>query len=368
MLRAQLCLSLPDHMKTLIQFNSNLSWDDLLSCLDKSLPHVIAHSSRSLNLPLIKSESLENADVFWSESNGRQNNRYNRDQPKYTGMQQSNRPNGLNTSGATNRGAARFNGNCNYCQKSGHKAGECRSRLRDLKFSKPNQETNSSYRSILPHQHNSHKASPNTLTLDNGLSQTTSGSSEFPFFAQADATTVEVANLHLDAPIKLLKTPVQIELFEQTPQELSALIDGGSSHSFISPNILTTQQLNIATKSDSQLFMRQNYVIHGATGSAKSSCCVTSVKLKIGRWTGQHSFIISGSVVKHEMILGRDFFKHHNVQIDHGNDVMVIEDVSICINTIRSIGLPRVSSNQIFLKITLSSVRMVHYCNLLIRL
>ncbi len=35
LLRAQLCLSVPEHMRALIQFNSALSWDDLLSCLDK---------------------------------------------------------------------------------------------------------------------------------------------------------------------------------------------------------------------------------------------------------------------------------------------------------------------------------------------
>ena len=45
LLRAQLCLSVPEHMRALIQFNSALGWDELLSCLDKSLPHVNAHAN-----------------------------------------------------------------------------------------------------------------------------------------------------------------------------------------------------------------------------------------------------------------------------------------------------------------------------------
>ena len=43
LLRAQLCLSLPDHLQALIQFSPSMSWDDLLACLDKAFPHVIAH-------------------------------------------------------------------------------------------------------------------------------------------------------------------------------------------------------------------------------------------------------------------------------------------------------------------------------------
>jgi hypothetical protein len=45
LLRAQLYLSVPEHMRALIQFNSSLSWDALLVCLDKSLPHVMAHEA-----------------------------------------------------------------------------------------------------------------------------------------------------------------------------------------------------------------------------------------------------------------------------------------------------------------------------------
>ena len=94
LLRAQLCLSLPDHLKALIQFSPSMSWDDLLACLDKAFPHVIAHGDRSTSRwdshqsqPLIKQEPV---DTHFADAK-------------------------------TSRGSARFAGNCHYCGKPGHK-------------------------------------------------------------------------------------------------------------------------------------------------------------------------------------------------------------------------------------------------------
>ena len=46
-LRPQLCLNLPPHMRAMVQFNSNLTWEQLLICLDKSLPHVVDLTNES---------------------------------------------------------------------------------------------------------------------------------------------------------------------------------------------------------------------------------------------------------------------------------------------------------------------------------
>ena len=88
-----------------------------------------------------------------------------------------------------------------------------------------------------------------------------------------------------------------------------AVMDGGSSHSFISPAVLTQVQLRIAGSKDSNLFTRKRVQINGATGSAKSECCITEAKVQLGQWFGEHEFLISGAVTKHDMIIGRDFFK-----------------------------------------------------------
>jgi hypothetical protein len=46
-LRAQLAQHLPDHMRALIQFNANKTWDELLSAMDQAMPFVQAHSGSS---------------------------------------------------------------------------------------------------------------------------------------------------------------------------------------------------------------------------------------------------------------------------------------------------------------------------------
>ena len=60
-------------------------------------------------------------------------------------------------------------------------------------------------------------------------------------------------------------------MFNQEPQSVLALIDGGSSFSFISPTVLTQAQVKIAGTRDNKLFKRQDFQINGATGSSKSS-------------------------------------------------------------------------------------------------
>ena len=50
LLRAQLCLGLPEHLRAMVQFNSAMSWDNLIVCLDKSLPHVTAYNAQQQQL------------------------------------------------------------------------------------------------------------------------------------------------------------------------------------------------------------------------------------------------------------------------------------------------------------------------------
>ena len=106
-LRAQLCLQVPDHVRALIQFNSTMSWDELLSSLDKSFPA----ASSSLGMPTgafsalippgtpIKSEPI---DTNYGET----------------------RPHGSRGSGP--RRSTRNEVECDYCHRIGHKWAECR--------------------------------------------------------------------------------------------------------------------------------------------------------------------------------------------------------------------------------------------------
>ena len=118
---------------------------------------------------------------------------------------------------------------------------------------------------------------------------------------------------------------------------VSGLLDGGSSHSFISPLILNKLQLKIAADIKNPISERYNFVITSATGIIKSACSITNASCEIGSWKGNHSFIISGAVTKHEMIIGRDFFLKNRVIINHAEDSLIDGEKLININTISSI-------------------------------
>lgn len=107
------------------------------------------------------------------------------------------------------------------------------------------------------------------LHLNNSLSDVTTGSS-------------------------LLRCNVQLDLFNQGPITVRALIDSGSSHSFISPKVMSGTQLSIAKTQ----CKRQNFSIYGATGSVKCQCCITKASVTLASWSGQHEFIIANPVRK----------------------------------------------------------------------
>ena len=343
-LRAQLCLSVPEHMKALIQFNATLSWDDLLSALDKSMPHVVAHANKSTYsrwdsqqpsaLSLIKSEPVE---ANWSESN-------------------------TSKRGSFNSQASRFNGTCNFCKAFGHKAMDCRKQQREQQNgtsngsgrsnyaasnggrpnyshdygSRPSYSSNTPSRSnfassdsmrrpannyspkgnfsradanqsecyedpyerydrsengfqqveqfdqgqmIRPHpphastqndftggsqKHVSFNSNANSISATYGSNSVED--SEFPFFTANTNSSELFLATSPDASNILMKAQVELILFGHPPQVLKALIDGGSSHSFISSNVLSKEQLFIAGGRDTDVMKRLNFQITGATG------------------------------------------------------------------------------------------------------
>ncbi len=69
-------LHLPAHLKALIEFNSDKTWDSLLSCLDKSYPHVLEHEGKEESFnPLIKQE-LETNYTHAQQNSGSKSTRF----------------------------------------------------------------------------------------------------------------------------------------------------------------------------------------------------------------------------------------------------------------------------------------------------
>ena len=359
LLKAQLSNSLPDHTRELINFNPAMTWADLLRNLDRSIPRVAATEAK---LPLIKAEPFE---VNWLSTHASHNNRpsYPRSNP--------------NTDSNGDQGN-RFNGTCHFCHKFGHREFECRTKARDNaeqytndchsisndnrrdtynyrgssynvrspsssnQFS--NNNNNASRRTQFSGNNrfsNSQRADTNNNTGGNvrgihatqnhaGANFIDSQIDEFPYFA--DTTAVELSSK--SPGTSLLKALVHVKIFDQLQTRVVALIDGGSSHSFISPSVLTSVQMKLAADSTNGLGMRRNFVITSATTETKSACCVTTAEVQIGSWVGTHPFVISGAVNKHEMIIGRDFFVKHKVIIDHAEGLMIIDGTSINLNTV----------------------------------
>ena len=103
----------------------------------------------------------------------------------------------------------------------------------------------------------------------------------------------------------LLKCNVELGLFNKKPISVRALIDSGSTHSFISPKILSDSQVEWAKSNCS----RKNFNIQGATGMVKCQCCITRASIQLASWSGSHEFIIANPINKHDAILGRDFLQ-----------------------------------------------------------
>ena len=382
----QLSKALPPYMQTLIDFCSTMTWENLLAKLDKSNYQQQKWDEQKLaQIPtnLIKQEPC---DLNWldSSSNARGSNNNHR-------TTNSNRSNN----------STRFNGTCNYCRRVGHKEAECRTKAREQQQEngtfnnsndnndnngKPNNNNynnnngnrpntynnnnnyrnnnnnstnsnsyrtnnNNNYRQLSQQnsvhqnseqqnigQQNSgqHSQQTNTHALEvNNESVTSNTNIEFPFYAHT--ATVEMNSVSKQITPTPLPLFVHLILFKQEPRILKALLDSGSSHSFISPSIMSQSQLRIASDTNNSLSERHNFIITSATGIAKSACSVTTAEIEIGSWKGEHSFIISGAVTKHEMIIGRDFFKRNKVIVNHANDSITIDEMLININTICSI-------------------------------
>lgn len=125
----------------------------------------------------------------------------------------------------------------------------------------------------------------------------------------------------------LLKTKIYFS-FAGENNSAQALVDGGSTHSFIAPQSLTSNQLKFIANNKSKLEQRL-FIINSATGIVKEHCFIINLRIKIDAWSGEMSFILCKQIDKHAIVLGRDFLKQKKAIIDHGMDMLRIDNVAI---------------------------------------
>lgn len=134
----------------------------------------------------------------------------------------------------------------------------------------------------------------------------------------------------------LLKIPGKLSIFEEFPVTCNILIDGGSTHSFISPTVLNESHKTHLVTRDTATKQRRNFVITSATHDVTSECTVAIATISIQSWSGKFQFTISDKIMKNDVVLGRDFLHRYNASVKHGDNTMVIENVTIDFNIVHS--------------------------------
>lgn len=339
MLRMTICNHLPQHLVAYVMVSQDRSYDEIINGLEKMAPLNSKtspfSSSTTAYTPMIKTEPHVDTNYASSSSNQQQqpsynnNNRRNHRNQHGQSQQRSNQHQQHRHQQQPHSASNKW---CSFHNSSWHDESECRaaqngqnSNKPTQQHSKPQQGTYMQHNNIKNNDYNG-RASTNTASTEDEVYHYFDSSS---YSISADLNTNAVTSA---AGAELLRVKVRLRLFNQPEQMLTALIDGGSTHSFISPNVLTQDQLKIV--SDPSKCQRYNFRINGVTGEKLSSCNVVTADLGLGNWRGRQSFVISGTVTTHQILLGRDWLKLHNVDIKHGSNEVVIGNIRMQVNSL----------------------------------
>ena len=85
----------------------------------------------------------------------------------------------------------------------------------------------------------------------------------------------------------LLKIAGTIGLFEEFPISVNILVDGGSTHSFISPFALNESHKAHLVTPDTPTKQKRSFVITSATHDVSSNCTVVIASIKMQQWSNK---------------------------------------------------------------------------------
>jgi hypothetical protein len=380
LLRSQLCHEVPSNMKALIQFSSSFgdgNWDKILDMLDKTLP-----ANGLSNLDIIKSTTeFDVHNTIMNQNRGQNNGSRQQQQTCFTcgkpghraaqcrrGNSNNNNYPVQNVSGAPNQ---------NYNNKFGGSYGQPNIRPAYRPPSHQNMVQNRSqprggfgyqqpFRSMMQannaevnqqqQYHNEYQFQASNYNNNNSnVNSGTTQLNDFPFHQQLNSYQSQsesesqqndnyniygqVLELEVSAALlrfnvgdskTLLKINIVFTLFGIEHEiKAIALIDGGSSHSFISPNLLTAAHQKILMCPDTMWVKRQMHRINGVIAGADSFCSIVNSDLSLKsddgeQFTCEQEFVISAQVRNHDMILGRNWLYDNDVTIRHGRNQMEI--------------------------------------------
>ena len=362
-LRGQLSNHLPDYMRALITFNQKTSWDDLLTALDAAHPYV-----NKLSLPCKQEIKSEFLDANYMSTQCKEDRRC------YSCNEVGHLRRDCTIRAYRNKNCGSFNGQStkNYGNSSQHfrnsnnsssKNGDGdRSRRENHTLSiDKNHQSHKSYNQRFQKRSNSncnHKADANNLetfsdddvvnefsanfgTLNlNAVEVKTSSALRFSESADGEEevkSTCPENAIVLDvnsvvAKVPLLRKSIRFSLMKGSQMcKLRALFDGGASNCFVRLACLPSQVQKLVknfrdglTDSNDSGLIKETITILGATGATTSTCVIAVANLVIGDWSGQHTVVITDSLIDKDVIIGRDFLKKYSVIINHGTDEISI--------------------------------------------
>jgi len=161
---------------------------------------------------------------------------------------------------------------------------------------------------------------------------------------------------------QLLTAQVRFKLFGET-LELTALVDGGSSHCFCSPKVLSVAQSKELMNPFRSTAVKFN--IKSATEVKTSSCAEVVAELNLGGWFINQNFIISSDVIAYDMVLGRNFLVSNGFIISHEDDSIFSPRNNVWIK----LNVPKAISKNISLQKTIEELKIaskVHQAGLTI--
>jgi hypothetical protein len=252
-----------------------------------------------------------------------------------------------------------FEGDCRYCSRYGHRERDCYSRKRDDNIKRSyggrgrfsgEGRRGSDFRDDHNNRGNSGQYSDNNNTRNRGhnnnrqdadvhnayasIDDLYNGHQFEQFYGQdTDANTLS-ASLNTVATSPLLRIDTDVRFTQIQHVRVEALIDNGSSHSFIAPRMLLAEDLRWFDRSPGY-FQSQPLSINGVTGLVTARCVMAEAYVQIGAWRGKHTFIVSTAMNDHEAILGLDFLRKFKVSIQHDTaepDQIRIEDTRVYAN------------------------------------
>ena len=300
-LRNKLAESLPEHMRALIKFNSDKSWDDLLKCLDEALPHVKAFASGS-------GQSYDGA----SGTNF-----------KFEAESIKTEPEDIEANTLQSR---KFTGACFFCKKSGHRKVDCYKFKRYTERQNDNKKDNSKSNSSGSFYNKS-----KSVRFDLDGAEDDHDFNAIDLEVNKEDLTINMSNIVSN--VNLINKKCKIVLKnDKFKHNLSALFDGGATNSLVKFGKLSveiqkeiTNFIGTGVDSNGRDFKRIQVKINGVTGSVSETCVSVPVLVMIGKWSGVHNVIVTNSLETKDVILGRDFLKRFGVIIDHGNDTVSID-------------------------------------------